>query len=86
MTEKHNRRRFLQTSLTAGAALTVGAVSSSHGDNRPADPPGREANPPAPPGRVRWHENFGAACTAAERSGKPVFLFHMLGRLDEKFC
>lgn len=38
------------------------------------------------PGKVRWHADFAAACRAAAKSGKPVLLFHMMGRLDEKFC
>jgi hypothetical protein len=43
-------------------------------------------NPKVEPGKVRWHADFAAACRAAARSGKPVLLFHMMGRLDEKFC
>jgi hypothetical protein len=35
---------------------------------------------------VRWHADFAAACAAGRGSGKPVFLFQMLGRLDQKFC
>jgi hypothetical protein len=42
--------------------------------------------PPVPPGLVKWHGTFDAACTAAKTSGKPVLLFHMMGRLDEEFC
>ncbi len=43
-------------------------------------------NPKVEPGKVRWHADFAAACRAAANSGKPVLLFHMMGRLDEKFC
>ncbi len=43
-------------------------------------------NPKVEPGKVRWHADFAAACRAAAISGKPVLLFHMMGRLDEKFC
>lgn len=86
MMEKHDRRRFLQTSLAAGTVLTVGGANSSQGDLRLPAPPAAEANPPARPGRIRWHADFAAACTAARSSGKPVFLFHMMGRLDQKFC
>jgi hypothetical protein len=43
-------------------------------------------NPKVQPGKVRWHAEFDAACRAALRSGKPVLLFQMMGRLDEKFC
>jgi hypothetical protein len=38
------------------------------------------------PGLVRWHADFASACAAAERSGKPVLLFQLLGRLDQEFC
>jgi hypothetical protein len=44
------------------------------------------ANPRVEPGKVRWHADFDAACRAAGRSGKPVLLFHMMGRLDQQFC
>jgi hypothetical protein len=43
-------------------------------------------NPNVEPGKVRWHADFDAACRAAARSGKPVLLFQMMGRLDQKFC
>ncbi len=87
MTEIQNRRRFLQTTLAAGTALTVGAASSSQGHLPVPDPSPAEAdNPAARPGRVDWRENFAAACAAARDSGKPVLLFHMMGRLDQKFC
>ena len=80
-----NRRRFLQTSLAAGAALTLGSANTSHGDGRIAAADG-QTNPTVRPGRVRWHNDFADACAAARGSGKPVFLFHMMGRLDQKFC
>jgi hypothetical protein len=44
------------------------------------------ANPTVEPGKVRWHADFAAACRAAGRSGKPVLLFQMMGRLDRQFC
>lgn len=43
-------------------------------------------NPHVSPGKVRWHPSFAAACEAAKKSGRPVLLFHMMGRLDEQFC
>jgi hypothetical protein len=43
-------------------------------------------NPKVQPGKVRWHKDFAAAIKAAEKSGKPVLLFQMMGRLDERFC
>lgn len=38
------------------------------------------------PGLVAWHSTFQKAMAASARSGKPVFLFHMMGRLDDRFC
>lgn len=38
------------------------------------------------PGLVVWHSTFQKAMAASARSGKPVFLFHMMGRLDDRFC
>jgi hypothetical protein len=43
-------------------------------------------NPAVPPGKVHWHVTFEEACQAAQKSGKPVLLFQMLGRLDQQFC
>jgi hypothetical protein len=43
-------------------------------------------NPKAEPGAVKWHATFDDACKAAAKSGKPVLLFQMMGKLDEKFC
>lgn len=36
--------------------------------------------------KVRWHGSFAAATEAAAKSGKPVLLFQLLGRLDDAFC
>ena len=46
----------------------------------------RSDNPKVDPGKVRWHPDFATACKAAAVSGKPVLLFQMMGRLDQKFC
>lgn len=43
-------------------------------------------NPKVEPGKVQWHGSFAAACQAAAKSGKPVLLFHMMGKLDDRFC
>lgn len=48
--------------------------------------PKTDENPRVAPGLVRWHADFGAAREASARSGKPVLLFQLLGRLDEEFC
>jgi hypothetical protein len=46
----------------------------------------RFVNPKVQAGRVQWHPTFAAACEAARKSGKPVLLFQMMGKLDEQFC
>jgi hypothetical protein len=43
-------------------------------------------NPKVAPGKVRWHADFAVACEAAKKTGKPVLLFHMMGKLDDQFC
>lgn len=37
------------------------------------------------PGLVKWHADWDAAKAAAERSGKTILLFQLLGRLDQQF-
>jgi hypothetical protein len=51
-------------------------------------PPAKDefVNPKVEPGRVKWHPDFDTACKAAAKSGKPVFLFQMMGKLDDQFC
>ena len=43
-------------------------------------------NPKVEAGRVHWHPSLAVACQAAKKSGKPVFLFQMMGKLDDQFC
>jgi hypothetical protein len=56
--------------------------------NQPADPPAADGfvNPKVEPGKVQWHADFAEACRASAKSGKPVLLFQMMGKLDEQFC
>ena len=53
-----------------------------------SSPPAESAfvNPKVQPGLVTWHATFADACQAARRSGKPVLLFQMMGKLDDQFC
>jgi hypothetical protein len=51
-----------------------------------ASPASEFVNPKVEPGKVHWHKTFADACTAAKKSGKPVLLFQMMGKLDERFC
>ncbi len=53
----------------------------------PAAPAKEEfVNPKVEPGKVKWHADFDTACKAAAKSGKPVLLFQMMGKLDDQFC
>jgi hypothetical protein len=63
------------------AAETVVAKASS---TVPAD--SNFVNPKVQPGLVKWHPSLNAACQAAQKSGKPVLLFQMMGKLDDQFC
>ena len=38
------------------------------------------------PGKVKWHGSVDEAVKASRQSGKPVLLFHLMGRLDRQFC
>lgn len=55
-------------------------------DAAPAAGIGAFVNPKVQPGKVGWHKDFDAACRAAKKTGKPVLLFQMMGKLDERFC
>ena len=37
-------------------------------------------------GLVNWHGDYKKALKAADASGKPVFLFQLVGNLDESLC
>jgi hypothetical protein len=95
-------RLLIASLLIVGGALvgtmTTGALVGREA-NVPAVQPGAPATPPvaqlAPvpdpdattePGKVHWHATFDAARDAAKKSGKPVLLFQMMGRLDHTFC
>jgi hypothetical protein len=43
-------------------------------------------NPTVEPGKVKWHKTVADARAAAEKSGRPVLVFHMMGQLDKQFC
>jgi hypothetical protein len=64
--------------LVAGTAPTI-PVS-------PAPAVSDPSNPTVEPGKVKWHRTLADAQAAAEKSGRPVLLFHMMGQLDKQFC
>jgi hypothetical protein len=51
-----------------------------------AEADGAFVNPKVAPGKVTWHKDFAEACAASGKSGKPVLLFQMMGKLDDQFC
>ncbi len=77
----------LATALAANTYRNTGATAGS----LPVAPephavPVAEENPTVAPGLVKWHTSFADAQSAAQKSGKPVLLFHMMGQLDKQFC
>ena len=75
-------------SFTGVALLSAVASPSLSGPQSTSPAPANTVSDPerVEPGLVRWHADFAAARAAATRSGKPVLLFQLLGRLDEEFC
>ncbi len=52
----------------------------------PAPPTLKKLDPEkVAPGKVTWHPDIATANSAAEKSGKPVLLFQLLGDLDQRF-
>lgn len=47
---------------------------------------GEFKNPQVAPGKVRWHADIQTACAAAKKTGRPVLVFHMIGKLEDRFC
>jgi hypothetical protein len=84
-----DRRHFLSASVASGAtyALVGGNSRSEVEQPRPAPVPGaNHVRQRVSMGHVRWHGDFASACAASEQSRKPVLLFQMMGRLDERLC
>jgi hypothetical protein len=68
-------------------AARAGSVTAATERGAVQNPTAATADQPkVPPGRVKWHADFATACRAAQQSGKPVLLFHMMGKLDDQFC
>jgi len=63
----------------------LGATEAGEKAPQPPTAETKPANPTVQPGKVKWHADFKAAREAAEKSRKPVLLFQLLGRLDQRF-
>lgn len=72
----------LDAANTSAQAIPVVGVTSVAKPIPVVEPDG----PAIEPGKVRWHSSVEAALAVARRSGKPVLVFHMMGRLDKQFC
>jgi hypothetical protein len=79
------RRHVVPALGIAFLGLSALVAEGLRGDSTKPDLP-KTANPVVAAGKVTWHPTFEAACQASAKSGKPVFLFQMLGRLDQEFC
>jgi hypothetical protein len=80
--DKPAGRRLDRTKRLAVEKPTELLVKAAASARAAANP----ANPKVEPGKVKWHPSFAAACAAAKKSGKPVLLFQMMGKLDDQFC
>jgi hypothetical protein len=69
----------------AGAAAGVMLTGVVAGAGSAAGKPAEAAGAPELAG-IRWEPDLEAAKAKARREGKPIFLLHLMGRLDEEFC
>lgn len=75
------RARIFTFSLIAGA-LTIGTPVAAAS---PVSPP-KPARTAAAWRQIPWETSLAVARAKAARSGKPILLLHLFGRLDEEFC
>jgi hypothetical protein len=77
---KPQTRTWLRSLIVVStcACLLVGGALN-------ADDSTAEENCKVRPGDVKWHASFESARAASEKSGRPVLLFQMMGKLDERF-
>lgn len=75
------RARILSLSLIAGALWTGTPVAAAS----LVSPP-RPTRTAAAWRQIPWETSLAAARAKAARSGKPILLLHLFGRLDEEFC
>ena len=74
--------------IALSKAATQSGLERMIGGNEPPVMPASplRENPPVSAGKVKWHANLQAAIATSQRSNKPIFLFQMLGKLEDKFC
>lgn len=72
--------RSLALSLLLLAAGPAALAAPTHPSTQPTSRPGE------PRRAIRWEPSLAAAKAKAARTGKPLFVLHLFGRLDEAFC
>jgi hypothetical protein len=79
-------RRLIWTlaSLSLCPAIVLGTSAAAERQVPPAG--AAPASQPQGHGGIRWEPSLAAAKAKAARTGKPLLLLHMFGRLDEPFC
>jgi hypothetical protein len=77
--------RCLILALAGLASFT--ACGSAQAALQPPAPAITPAAHPAKAGQaIQWQKSLAAAKAIAARTGKPLFLLHLFGKLDEPFC
>jgi hypothetical protein len=71
-----SKRKRVEPAVSRVVAGTAPATTTPSSPN----------NPTVEPGKVKWHKTLADAQAAAEKSGRPVLVFHMMGQLDKQFC
>ncbi len=78
------------TAVLSVVATALAVNTSPRATAAPTESPqqsaARDDNPRVKPGLVNWHASVADARAAAQRSGRPVLVFHMMGQLDRQFC
>ncbi len=67
-------------------SMKASTLSRTADTSKGAPPAVAFNNPKVEPGKVKWHGTPEEAMRAAQTSGKPILLFQMMGRLDDRFC
>ncbi len=78
---------LVTASLVVSLAIVAARVLPGRPDPGPQDAQAdRGADDSVVPGWVQWHADLEEAKASAAISGKPVLVFQLLGRLDERLC
>jgi hypothetical protein len=79
-------RRLLWTLTFAFVCYPTLADSAAAAPPPETASPTAEARPEEGRDGIRWERSLAAAKAKAARTGKPLLILHLFGRLDEAFC